>query len=40
MKKGSNLVVKGTSQRGTETTDSYSLTGITAGMAAIDKACT
>lgn len=39
MKKGSNLVVKGTSQRGTQTTDNYSLSGVTAAIAAIDKAC-
>jgi hypothetical protein len=39
MKAGSSLVVKGTSQRGTNTTDTYSLGGVTAAMAAIDKAC-
>jgi hypothetical protein len=39
MKAGSNLVVKGTSQRGTNTSDTYSLSGATAAMAAIDKAC-
>lgn len=39
MKKGRTLVVKGTSQRGTDTTDTYSLMGVTAAMAAIDKAC-
>jgi hypothetical protein len=39
MKNGTTLVVKGTSQRGTETTDTYSLSGITAAMQAIDKAC-
>jgi hypothetical protein len=38
-KAGSNLVVKGTSQRGTDTTDSYSLSGATAAMNAIDGAC-
>lgn len=39
MKAGTNLVVKGTSQRGTNTSDTYSLGGATAAMAAIDKAC-
>ena len=39
MKGGKSLVVKGTSQRGTKTTDTYSLGGVTAAMAAIDKAC-
>lgn len=38
-KAGSNLTVKGTSQRGTETTDSYSLSGATAAVNAIDAAC-
>ena len=39
LKSGTTLTVKGTSQRGTETTDTYSLSGITAAMQAIDKAC-
>lgn len=39
MKKGSSLTVSATSQRGTDTTDTYSLAGVTAAMAAIDKAC-
>ncbi|MDR3475565.1 MAG: invasion associated locus B family protein [Devosia sp.] len=39
LKSGTTLVVKGTSQRGTETTDTYSLSGATAAMQAIDKAC-
>jgi hypothetical protein len=39
MKAGSSLVVKGTSQRGTDTTDTYSLSGVTAAMGVIDKAC-
>lgn len=39
MKTGTNLVVKGTSQRGTATTDTYTLAGVTAAMQAIDKAC-
>jgi hypothetical protein len=40
LKAGSELVVKGTSQRGTKTTDKYSLKGVTAAMTEIDKACT
>jgi hypothetical protein len=39
LKAGTNLVVKGTSQRGTNTTDTYSLSGVTAAMNEIDKAC-
>jgi hypothetical protein len=39
MKAGKTLKVKGTSWRGTETEDTYSLVGITAAIAAIDKAC-
>lgn len=39
LKAGSKLVVKGTSGRGTQTTDTYSLAGVTAAMDAIDKAC-
>jgi hypothetical protein len=39
LKAGSKLIVKGTSSRGTETTDTYSLSGITAAMQAIDTAC-
>jgi hypothetical protein len=39
MKKGQSLVVKGTSERGTNTTDTYSLSGVTAAITAIDKAC-
>lgn len=38
-KAGTKLVVKGTSQRGTTTTDTYSLSGATAAMNAIDEAC-
>jgi hypothetical protein len=38
-KAGNALVVKGTSQRGTDTTDTYSLSGATAAMNAIDAAC-
>jgi hypothetical protein len=39
LKAGSTLIVKGTSQRGTNTTDTYDLGGVTAAMAEIDKAC-
>ncbi|MEO6012672.1 MAG: invasion associated locus B family protein [Devosia sp.] len=39
LKGGTKLVVKGTSGKGTKTTDTYSLAGVTAAMAAIDKAC-
>lgn len=39
LKAGTKLMVKGTSGRGTETTDTYSLAGVTAAMDAIDKAC-
>ncbi|MBU1305960.1 MAG: hypothetical protein KKF33_10625 [Alphaproteobacteria bacterium] len=38
-KAGTKLSVKGTSQRGTNTTDTYSLSGATAAMNAIDAAC-
>jgi invasion protein IalB len=39
MKKGSRMVVKGTSSRGTITTDTYSLKGFTKAYRAIGKAC-
>ncbi len=39
MKAGKSLKVKGTSWRGTATEDTYSLAGISAALAAIDKAC-
>ncbi|MCF6344372.1 MAG: invasion associated locus B family protein [Devosiaceae bacterium] len=39
MKRGRELIVKGTSQRGTNTTDTYSLSGVTAAIAEIDKTC-
>ena len=39
LKAGSTLIVRGTSQRGTDTTDTYSLRGATAAMTEIDKAC-
>jgi hypothetical protein len=38
-KAGTTLVVRGTSQRGTNTVDTYSLSGATAAMNAIDAAC-
>lgn len=39
MKAGRQMIIKGTSSRGTLTTDTYSLSGITAAYNAIDKAC-
>ena len=39
MKAGKSMVVKGTSSRGTLTTDTYSLSGFTAAYNAIDQAC-
>jgi len=39
MKRGKSLVVKGTSSRGTDTTDTYSLMGVTAALTAAEKAC-
>lgn len=39
MKKGSKLVVKATSTRGTETTDTYSLNGLGPALDAIAAAC-
>jgi invasion protein IalB len=39
MKKGNRMVVKGTSTRGTVTTDTYSLKGFTKAYRAIGKAC-
>ena len=39
LKKGSKMVVKGTSKRGTLTTDTYSLKGSTSAHDAISKAC-
>lgn len=39
MRRGRNLVLTGTSSRGTLTTDTYSLMGISAGLDAIDKEC-
>ena len=39
MKRGKTLIVKGTSSRGTLTTDTYSLSGFTAAHGAMAKAC-
>ncbi len=39
MKLGSSMIVKGTSKRGTVTTDKYSLSGVTKAISSIDKAC-
>ena len=39
MKGGATMIVKGTSSRGTLTTDTYSLTGFTAAYGAMGKAC-
>ncbi len=39
MKAGKTMVVSGTSWRGTDTTDRYSLSGITAAMNKIDSLC-
>lgn len=39
MKRGSEMVVKGLSARGTNTTDTYSLSGVTAALTEADKAC-
>ena len=39
LKAGSTLTVRGTSQRGNDTVDTYDLGGVTAAMAEIEKAC-
>ena len=39
LKKGTGMVVRGISSRGTETTDTYSLTGFTKAYNAIGEAC-
>ena len=39
MRTGSAMVIKGTSNRGTTTTDTYSLSGTSAAYEAINKAC-
>lgn len=40
MRRGSTMVVKATSSRGTQTTDTYSLNGITAALRALTDNCT
>lgn len=39
MRAGATMIVKGTSRRGTVTTDTYSLSGVTAGLGALNKEC-
>jgi len=39
MKGGSSLVVRATTDTGTEVTDTYSLTGVSAALAASDSGC-
>ena len=39
MIRGARMIIKGTSSRGTQTTDTYSLKGFTASYKAINKAC-
>ena len=39
MIRGARMVVKGTSSRGTKTTDTYSLKGFSAAFKTIGKAC-
>jgi hypothetical protein len=39
MKKGRSMSIMGTSRRGTQTTDTYSLSGISASLDSIAKAC-
>lgn len=39
MRAGSTLVVRGTSQRGTDTTDTYSLRGVTAALERVSQEC-
>lgn len=39
MRGGSSMIIKGTSERGTLTTDRYSLSGVSAALDQIDKAC-
>lgn len=39
MKRGATMIVRGTSGRGTNTTDTYSLSGITAAIARLARAC-
>jgi len=39
MRRGSTMTIKGTSERGTLTTDTYSLSGISAALTKIDETC-
>jgi len=39
MRRGSTMTVKGTSERGTLTTDRYSLSGVSAALTKIDETC-
>jgi len=39
MRKGRSMSVAGTSRRGTDTTDTYSLSGVTASLDALGKSC-
>lgn len=39
MKAGASMMVRGTSSRGTNTADTYSLAGVTASLGHVDKAC-
>ena len=39
MIRGANMVIRGTSSRGTKTTDTYSLKGVAASWKAINRAC-
>ena len=39
MRRGARMIVKGVSQRGTETTDAYSLLGLTKALKALSEAC-
>ena len=39
MIRGARMIIRGTSSRGTKTTDTYSLKGFSAAMKAINKAC-
>ena len=39
MKRGINMVVKGRSRRGTDTTDTYSLAGVTAALESVAQEC-
>jgi hypothetical protein len=39
MRKGTNMTVKGTSARGTNTTDSYSLKGLASALKQLETSC-